>query len=403
VSFTPTLLRPSCFHTRSQGLRNARLRILCLLHSLARLPLTGETGEFCADSRCSDFMIVRMPELSLKTAFSGACSCQQVGGCDVPAAVPAALSQHVDFVEGIGATAVNQKLSKRFHTSHESVRNYSPAGRRRAARKEGSDEMPGKKGPWYPDCLKTEATPPCLKKAYNCTKTTTASSSNSQGVALFGGQFFSPEDLVQFEGQYKLPPQTVRVLNDNKPSLPGNEASLDVQYITGMGPEVDTVFMHYACTSEDCRPFLSWILQQANTSNPARVQSVSVGTTEYEYVEAMGDKFTARVNQEFMKAGMRGMSLLFAAGDRAIQHYKGKYWVNFPSCSPYVTAVGGVWLGELGGGPMSVDPDTTGGFANSEVHMQHSYQKAAVDAYLVEAAKQSAKQAPVFNSSFRCT
>lgn len=259
----------------------------------------------------------------------------------------------------------------------------------------------GKGGPWYPACLKEEATPPCLKKAYNCSTSAPASAGNSQGVALFGGQFFSPADLRQFETEYKLPPQTVHVLNDNDPGTPGNEASLDVQYITGMGTEVDTVFMHYACTSEDCRPFLTWILQQANTTKPPLVQSVSVGTTEYEYVEAMGEKFVRRVNQEFMKAGMRGISLLFATGDRAVQHYKGKYWVNFPSCSPFVTAVGGVWLGDLGSGPMSVDPDTTGGFANDEAHMQQTYQHSAVAAYLAEAEKSAAKQAPVFNASFR--
>jgi len=206
---------------------------------------------------------------------------------------------------------------------------------------------------------------------------------------------------VQFEAEYKLPEQSVSVMNDNKPELPGNEASLDVQYITGMGTEVHTIFMHYACTSEACRPFLSWILQQANTSQPAFVQSISVGTTEHEYVEAMGDKFVARVNQEFQKAGMRGISLLFATGDKASQYYKGKYWINFPSCSPYVTAVGGVWLGDLGGGPMSVDHDTTGGFANSESHLQPGYQKASVEAYLAEATKHAAKQPPVFNSSFR--
>ena len=52
--------------------------------------------------------------------------------------------------------------------------------------------------------------------------------------------------------------------------------------------KVHTIFMHYACTSEACRPFLSWILQQANTSQPALVQSISVGTTEHEYVEVGG-------------------------------------------------------------------------------------------------------------------
>jgi hypothetical protein len=46
---------------------------------------------------------------------------------------------------------------------------------------------------------------------------------------------------VQFETEYKLPEQSVSVMNDNKPELPGNEASLDVQYITGMGTEVQTL------------------------------------------------------------------------------------------------------------------------------------------------------------------
>ena len=45
-------------------------------------------------------------------------------------------------------------------------------------------------------------------------------------------------------------------------------------------------------------------------------------------MEEMGEAFVARVNQEFIKAGLRGLSLLFATGDRAVQHYKGKYWVR---------------------------------------------------------------------------
>ena len=41
----------------------------------------------------------------------------------------------------------------------------------------------------------------------------------------------------------------MKVINDNTPSHPGNEASLDVQYITGMGTAIDTAFMHFACTT----------------------------------------------------------------------------------------------------------------------------------------------------------
>ena len=349
-------------------------------------------------TRCSDFLIVCLPEASLPGAFAGAASCGPLGGCDRPAAVPLCLVEHVDFIEGIGAARGEVLLQSRPEVH---LREFDPAARRRSAAAHEKTPLVDKGGPWYPACLKEQADPACLKKAYNCSKKAAYVSSSSQGVALFGGQFFSPADLVQFENQFKLPKQTVRIMNDNDPSTPGNEASLDVQYITGIGSQVDTVYMHYACTTQDCRPFLSWILEQANSTDPPLVQSVSVGTTEYEYVEAMGNKFVSRINFEFQKAGLRGLSLLFAAGDRAVQHYKGKYWINFPSCSPFVTAVGGVWLGELGGGPVSVDPDTTGGFANSPAHTQQSYQKKAVENYLIEAARTSAKQAPIFNASMR--
>lgn len=42
-------------------------------------------------------------------------------------------------------------------------------------------------------------------------------------------------------------------------------------------------------------------------------------------------------------------------------------------------AQGGVWLGELGGGPLEVDPDTTGGFSNCKVHARPKYQDTAVE------------------------
>lgn len=57
----------------------------------------------------------------------------------------------------------------------------------------------------------------------------------SQGVALFGGQFYSPLDLDAFQTKFKVPHVVVQDLNDNDPGAPGNEASLDVQYITGVG------------------------------------------------------------------------------------------------------------------------------------------------------------------------
>merc|ERR1712224_506864 len=59
-----------------------------------------------------------------------------------------------------------------------------------------------------------------------------------------------------------------------------------------------------------------------------------------------------RINTEFMKAGARGISLLFASGDSGAagdSHTckNGKFVPQWPSGSPYVTAVGGTSGGGL--------------------------------------------------------
>lgn len=55
-----------------------------------------------------------------------------------------------------------------------------------------------------------------------------------------------------------------------------------------------------------------------------------------------------RVNAEFQKLGSRGVSILFASGDQGVWGregaFGGKFHPDFPSGSPYVTAVGGTDL-----------------------------------------------------------
>jgi len=48
-----------------------------------------------------------------------------------------------------------------------------------------------------------------------------------------------------------------------------------------------------------------------------------------------------RLNTEFMKAGARGISLLYAAGDEGANCKSGTFVPEGPGSSPYVTAVGG--------------------------------------------------------------
>jgi len=446
-------------------------------------------------SACGEFVTVRIASSRIPEAMRGTPSLEcSAEGCDRAAAVPPALAHAADFVEGLGGLRRGAPRDapggKGRRGGGGARRSYSPGERRRqrandrrlASRPSGA----AKKGPWYPDCLALSAVPSCLKRLHNVTARASAGGKASQGVALFGPQYYSPSDLSAFQKAYNVTPNVVRDLNGNKPASPGTEATLDVEYITGIGAGVETWYMHWACTTNDCKPFLTWMLQVANMSHPPAVQSVSVGTTEYEYVTGaapcswpapeerarapdpprpnkprthsparsltrspahslthsltralthsltrslahslthplahsltrplagprnrppaaaeMGAKHVARMNAEFAKAGVRGISLVFASGDRASQVYDGKFWVNFPSGSPHVTAVGGVWLGVLGNGPLVADPDTTGGFSNCEAHARMAYQDAAVERYLSEAAEEGAAQPKAFNASNR--
>lgn len=89
----------------------------------------------------------------------------------------------------------------------DSVRDYSPESRRKTA---GVMDAPkyeagvGKTGPWYPKCLATSAIPPCLRQLHNVTVHKGTSEKSSQGVALFGYQYYSPSDLQQFQTEYKV-------------------------------------------------------------------------------------------------------------------------------------------------------------------------------------------------------
>lgn len=128
----------------------------------------------------------------------------------------------------------------------------------------------------------------------------------------------------------------IKIMKDNKSSDPANESTLDLENISGMANRVPTQFWHYSCTKETCHPFMSLLTDLSNLSDAdlPNVLSVSVGVTEEEYITELGLDFANRVNTEFMKLGVRGMSIMFAAGDKGTQEDNDKVWINFPSSSP---------------------------------------------------------------------
>ena len=163
-------------------------------------------------------------------------------------------------------------------------------------------------------------------------------SNNSQSVAEFGGQEYSPDDLSAFFEAMNVVPSPVVVQGQNFPQHPGSEAQLDIEFIMGVAQNVTTVFWNQGVT------FLGWIVNVLNSSNPPLVSSVSYGGTENDYSE----EFLDRVNTEFQKAASRGLTILFASGDSGVNNAdttapnctEAQHFVPlFPASSPYVTAV----------------------------------------------------------------
>merc|ERR1719203_911586 len=73
------------------------------------------------------------------------------------------------------------------------------------------------------------------------------------------------------------------------------------------------------------------------------VNSVSYGNDE---AQQSSQQYMEECNVEFQKLAVRGVSVLFAAGDQGVWGREGvgsgdQFHPDFPAGSPYVTAVGG--------------------------------------------------------------
>ena len=92
-----------------------------------------------------------------------------------------------------------------------------------------------------------------------------------QAVIEFDNQYYSPSDLETFRHLMSLPPTPVDVHGSNDPSLPGGEATLDVQMITSVGVGIPTTFWY-------SKGFLlDYVMEISNTTSPPLVQSISYG------------------------------------------------------------------------------------------------------------------------------
>jgi len=163
----------------------------------------------------------------------------------------------------------------------------------------------------------------------------------------------------------------------NPASPVGVEANLDIQYITAMGGNVPTEFESFNGTAPDNpanEPFLDMLYYLGNQTNPPWVVSTSYGEDE----SSVSLDYANSCNTEFQKNGARGISILFASGDSGVGSDNGsctRYVAQWPSGSPYVTAVGGTT-----GTPETGAGLSSGGF--SDRWPQASWQAAAIKTFL---------------------
>ncbi|KAI4872239.1 hypothetical protein NFI96_034397 [Prochilodus magdalenae] len=247
-------------------------------------------------------------------------------------------------------------------------------------------------------------TPVTLRARYNLTTADVGTAANnSQAVAQFLEQYYHPADLAEFMSLFargfKHLTEVERVVGTQGTGKAGLEASLDVEYIMSTGANISTWVFTNPGRHETQEPFLQWMMLLSNMTAVPWVHTISYGDDE----DSLSTTYMNRINNEFMKAGVRGISMLFASGDsgagcRHLTKQENVFRPSFPASSPYVTTVGGTSFKN----PFKVTYEVTdyisgGGFSN--VFAMPDYQVSAVNAYLK--SKQSLPPASYYNISGR--
>merc|ERR1712087_146247 len=177
-----------------------------------------------------------------------------------------------------------------------------------------------------------------------------------QAIASYIEEYYTDTDLelawstLGYAGSNSID-EMIRVPAD-QPEGDGSEAELDTQYITATGAGLDT-YVYYI--DDDSDSFVTLVEYIMDSEVIPTVVSISYGGDEYEF----GEAYSMRINQEFGKLGLLGVSVLASSGDSGAlgddsDCYEGAYVASFPASATYVTAVGGTNSGST----ITVDGDT---------------------------------------------
>lgn len=225
-------------------------------------------------------------------------------------------------------------------------------------------------------------TPDSLRSKYGVGTTRVQNEKTTQATAQFytgkGENNYSPSDLSAFFRDYSpkdVNRSVAKVVGKNDDQHPGKEGNLDIQYLMAIGSGAVTTWW-----GAGDKEFADWAVDVLNTPNAPLVHSVSYDDFE----DTLSADFTRRGDIEFMKAGVRGISILFASGDFGTgcnsSVLPARFAPEWPPTSPYVTTIGGTTDIASDSDSETTWPMSGGGF--SFFAPRPSYQDKAVTEYL---------------------
>jgi len=177
----------------------------------------------------------------------------------------------------------------------------------------------------------------------------------TQCVVEFEQQYYNPDDLSTFFNSMGLPNnKNVTVIGPNDITNPGVEASLDIQYMMGISTGSPTTFWSIqANSSAEIDDILTWAIDIAATPNPPIVNSLSYGMTERNVDKFLGQGYMARCETQLQVLASLGLTVIIASGDSGAGDLGPEPMgistcqplnPDWPSNSPYVTAVGSIYF-----------------------------------------------------------
>jgi tripeptidyl-peptidase-1 len=269
--------------------------------------------------------------------------------------------------------------------------------------------------------------PQSVNEIYKVPAGTKNTGNSSICVAEWEDQYYSPTQLQKFSKDFAITIPALEkdhIVGKNDASNPGVESTLDIQYVTGISIGTTAWFW----IEGDSAWLWTYASHVYNTTPAPLIFSISYGWSEAEQCQyGIGGKecqklgvnsqqYVVRVNTEFQKIGLRGISLFSASGDSGANGRTDPDCTDkilhpdYPGCSPYVTAVGATQITSSSGVAKLKNPPpgckgqscasagtevavsysqasfaSGGGF--SWVAAQPSYQTKAVAAYMASGVK----------------